>query len=110
MTRDAEGNSRIVTTRVPTNDNRFNPFIEPSDDLRRVQGILREIECGSPGMRLTVDTAAGMLKLSIPDPTRVQTGNAPPEFICGPQPGKAVLVEYAATKEKEGIVRGLEFQ
>jgi hypothetical protein len=95
---------------VPNDDNRFNPFIEPSDDLRRVHGTLREIECGSPAMRITVDTSGGSLKLTIPDPTRVQTGNAPSEFICGPQPGNTVVAEYAATKEKEGIVRRLEFQ
>ncbi len=71
FTHDADGNSQIVTTRVPIGDNRFNPFIEPSDDLRRVHGILREIECGSPGMRLTVETSGGSLKLTILDPTRV---------------------------------------
>jgi hypothetical protein len=97
---------------VPNDDTQFNPFIEPSDDLRRVLGTLREIECGSPAqtMRITVETSGGSLKLTIPDPARVRMANAPPEFLCGPQPGKAVLVEYAATKEKEGIVRGLEFQ
>jgi tetratricopeptide (TPR) repeat protein len=110
LTRDAAGNPQMVTTRVPKGDTQFNPFVEPSDDLRRVQGSLREIECGSPAMRITVDTAGGRLNLTIPDPTRVWTRNAPPEFICGPQPGNAVLVQYAATKEKEGIVRGLEFR
>jgi tetratricopeptide (TPR) repeat protein len=115
MTRDAAGNPQMVTTRVAKGDTEFNPFVEPSDDLRRVQGKLQEIECGGSGlhttaMRITVDTAGGRLSLTIPDPTRVKTGNAPPEFTCGPQPGIAVLVQYAATKEKEGIVRGLEFQ
>ncbi|SPE31880.1 conserved exported hypothetical protein [Candidatus Sulfopaludibacter sp. SbA3] len=110
LARDEAGNPRMVTTRVPNDAVGFNPFIEPDDDLRRVQGTLREIECGSPPMRFFVDTPAGRLALTIPDPTRVQMRNAPAEFVCGPQPGNAVIVEYAATKEKEGIVRGVEFK
>jgi hypothetical protein len=110
LARDAAGNLQMVTTRVPNDATGFNPFIEPADDLRRVQGTLREIECGAQTMRLSVDSAGGRLALTIPDPRRVQMRNAPEEFVCGPQPGNSVLVEYAATKEKEGIVRGLEFQ
>jgi tetratricopeptide (TPR) repeat protein len=110
LTRDAAGNPQMVTTRVPNDAVEFNPFIEPDDDLRRVQGTLREIECASPALRLSVDTAGGRLALTIPDPARVQMRNGPQEFVCGPQPGNAVLVEYAATKEKEGIVRGVEFR
>ena len=70
LERDDAGNSRLVTTRVPNDDTQFNPFIEPSDDLRRVLGTLREIECGSPAqtMRITVETSGGSLKLTIPDP------------------------------------------
>ncbi len=110
METDADGNAQMVTTRVPKDDTQFNPFVQPGDDLRRVKGTLRDIECGSPAMHITVDTADGTLKLTIPDPKRVQMQNAPPEFACGPQPGNAILVQFAAIKDKEGIVRGLEFQ
>ena len=109
MTRDDAGNSQMVTTRVPNADRHFNPFVEPTDDLRRVAGTLTEVECGLPAIRLTVDTPGGALKLTIPDPSRVQSVNAAAEFTCGPQPGNFVVVVYAATKDKEGIVRGLEF-
>jgi tetratricopeptide (TPR) repeat protein len=110
FTRDAAGNPQMVTTRVPNNAEVFNPFIEPADDLRRVRGTLLAIECGQPALRITLDTADGKLSLTIPDPARVQMRHAPEAFVCGPQPGNPVLVEYAALKDKEGIVRGVEFQ
>jgi tetratricopeptide (TPR) repeat protein len=106
---DRSGNAQMVTTRVLNDDNEFNPFVEPSDDLRRVAGILREIECGSPEMRITLDIEGSSLQLLIPDASRVKMGNAPPEFACGRQPAKEVIVEYAATKTT-GIVRGLTFK
>jgi len=111
LAHDESGNAQLVTTRVEKDDTEFNPFVEPSDDLRRVAGTLREIECGSPAMYITVDVSASIsLRLMIPDPTRVQMNNAPPEFICGRQAGNSVTVEYAATKDSEGIVRGLKFR
>jgi len=81
------GRQQMVTTRIPHNATNWNPFIEPGDDMRSVQGTLREIECGEKGMRILVDTAAGPLKLAIPDPSHVQMRNAPAEFTCGPQAG-----------------------
>jgi len=38
--------------------------------------------------------------------------NAPPEFVCGPQPdAPAVTVEYAASQSSvgDGLLRGMEF-
>ncbi|MDR3698351.1 MAG: hypothetical protein P4L56_01870 [Candidatus Sulfopaludibacter sp.] len=110
LARDAAGNPQMVTTRAPNNAEVFNPFIEPADDLRRVRGKLLEIACGQTALRITLDTPDGKLSLTIPDPTRVQMRHAPEAFVCGPQPGNPVLVEYAAMKDKEGIVRGVEFQ
>jgi hypothetical protein len=109
LARDGSGNPQLVTTRVANDDTEFNPFVESSDDLRRVVGTLREIECVSRAMYITLDVSGSSLKLAIPDPSRVQMGNAPPEFLCGQQPGNEVVVEYAATKT-EGIVRGLKFR
>ena len=110
LTRDAAGKPQMVTTRVPNNAVVFNPFIEPADDLRRVRGTLLEVACGQSELRITLDTPDGRLSLTIPDPTRVQMRHAPETFVCGPQPGNPVLVEYAAVKGKDGIVRGVEFQ
>jgi len=109
MSRDADGKARMVTTRVPNDATDFNPFVEPADDLRRVQGALREIDCRD-GMRLIVETSAARITLTIADPKRVQMRNAPPEFVCGPQPGNPVIVEYAATGQTQGILRGVEFR
>jgi len=111
---DAAGRPRMVTTRVPHNTQNFNPFIEPNDDIRRVQGTLSEIDCNGKMMRFFVNTPTGRLALAIPDPTHVQMRNAPPEFTCGPQHAAAVVVEYAVAKNKatssDGVVRGLEFR
>ena len=110
LSRDAAGNPKMVATRVPNDTVNFNPFIEPADDLRLVRGTLRAVECGATGLRITLDTGADPLSLLIPDPTRVQMRNAPETFVCGPQPANSVLVEYAARKNQEGVVRGIEFQ
>jgi len=113
FSRDANGRQQMVTTRIPHNASNWNPFIEPSDDMRSVQGTLREIECSEKGMRIFVDTTTGPLKLAIPDPSHVQMRNAPAEFTCGPQSGSPVTAEYAVVKASEngnGIVRGLEFR
>jgi tetratricopeptide (TPR) repeat protein len=113
FSRDTDGRQKMVTTRIPHNATNWNPFIEPGDDIRSVQGTLREIECVDKGMRILVDTEGGQLKLAIPDPSHVQMRNAPPEFTCGPQLGSAVTAEYAVARAPEngdGIVRGLEFR
>jgi hypothetical protein len=113
FSRDANGRPQLATTRIPHNTSNWNPFIEPGDDIRRVQGTLREIECGTKGVRILVDATSGPLTLAIPDPSHVQMRNAPPEFTCGAQPGSPVTAEYAVSKTPEngdGVVRGLEFR
>ena len=112
FTRDANGNSRLVTTRVPHDAPDWNPFIEPSDRVRRVEGKLREIDCSDGTTKIDVETAVGTLRVAIPDPLRVQMRNAPPEFTCGPQPRTAVTVVYAESGDAKipGVVRGIEFQ
>ncbi len=110
----ADGRPQLVTTRVPHQTPDFNPFIEPGDDIRRVQGAFRELVCAGTDARIVVDTAEGSLTLAIPDPLRVQMRNAPPELICGMQPAGAatVTVEYAVAQEAatRGIVRGMTFR
>jgi len=107
---DASGRPRMVAARVPRGRSAdWNPFVDPRDDVRRTDGALREIQCGEGPSRFVVETAAGRIALTIPDPTRVQMRNAPEEFTCGPQDGRKVSVVYAAG-ESGGVLRGIEFR
>jgi hypothetical protein len=112
FTRDANGNLHLVTTRVPHLQS-WNPFIEPDDRIRSVEGSLRAVECGRPAPRLVIATSGGTLTLTIADPLRVQMIHAPGELTCGPQPPTAVTVVYAQRERTsvngDGIVRGVEF-
>ncbi len=115
FTRDASGQTQMVTTRVPHGTQDFNPFIEPQDHIRRVEGKLREIHCvAGQATGVAVDTAAGALLLAIPDPMHVLMRNAPAEFVCGAQAPRTVELEYAASEIKAantaGVVRGMEFR
>jgi Tfp pilus assembly protein PilF len=105
--RDADGRVQLVTTRIPHQTADWNPFIEPGDDLRRVQGQLRAIDCGDV-TTIHVEAGGSMLALTIPDLHHVQMRNAPAEFTCGPQnPAASVVVDYAAAGS---IVRGMDFR
>lgn len=107
---DASGRPRMVTARLPRGRSDWNPFIDPRDDVRRAQGVLREIECGGGApLRFVVETADGRIALAVPDPARVQMKNAPEEFTCGPQEARSVSVVYAA-REGGGVLRGIEFR
>ena len=109
--RDGNGNSRLVTTRAPRDDPNWNPFIEPDDHIRRVEGKLRTVNCDGTSTSIVVENYAGWITLTIADPSRVQMRNAPAEFTCGPQPGNAVRVVYAVREGRNaaGVVRSMEF-
>ena len=109
--RDASGQAHMVTTRVP-HESDWNPFIEAGDDMRRVEGMVKEINCADKSTRFVVDAGGTLLRLRIEDPSRVRMRNAPPEFVCGPQEKNHVLVEYAVSKNKgtDGVVRGMDFR
>jgi tetratricopeptide (TPR) repeat protein len=104
--RDSSGAAHMVTTRKAHGAADWNPFVEPGDRMRRVEGALSDIDCSGPGTRISVQTATEKLTLSIPDPSRVRMVHAPPEFTCGPQ-SATVVVDYAT---QSGIVRGIEFK
>jgi tetratricopeptide (TPR) repeat protein len=107
---DANGQPRMAHARVPRSHSaEWNPFVEPRDDVRRSEGTLREIQCGEGPTRFVVETPAGRITLTIPDPKRVQMRNAPDDFTCGPQEGQRVSVVYAAG-EGGGVLRGIEFR
>jgi tetratricopeptide (TPR) repeat protein len=109
LTRDTNGQMKLVHTRTPHGSPDWNPFIEPDDQVRRAEGKLRAIECGAQTV-FEVETAGGTVRLAIPDPFHVQIRNAPSEFTCGPQPPSDVSVVYAASGPAGGILRGLEFR
>ena len=108
--RDASGHLQLVTTRMPHQQSDWNPFIEPGDDIHRVQGTLREIECGSV-TTIRVEAAGKLVALAIPDLQHVQMRHAPSEFVCGPQSATPVTVDYARSPNDatDGIVRGMGF-
>jgi hypothetical protein len=114
FTRDESGQPKMITTRTPHNLPNWNAFIEPGDEIHRVQGTLREINCDGAITLIMVRADGKLLKLTIPDPSRVQMRNAPAEFVCGRQRATPVTIEYAASKtagsKSDGVVRGMEFQ
>lgn len=114
LTLDAAGATRMETARVPHGTADWNPFILPEDQIRQASGNLREVDCGGAVMRFLLDTAAGPLALSIPDPSRMQVRNGTGEFTCGAQASTAVKVEYAVTRggegKADGVMRGIEFR
>ena len=109
--RDASGHLQLVTTRMPHQQSDWNPFIEPADEIHRVQGTLREIDCGQL-TTIRLETSGKLVTLAIPDLQHVQMRHAPAEFVCGPQaPAGPVMVDYAQTRDgtTAGIVRGMDF-
>ena len=108
FTRDSNGRVQLATARTPHQKGDWNPFIEPQDDIHRVQGALREIDCGKVAT-IRVEAAGKLIALVIPNLQQVQMRHAPPEFVCGPQtPPVPVIVDYARTQQG-GVVRGMDF-
>jgi hypothetical protein len=114
FTMGKNGRAELSTTRIPHATADFNPFIEPGDKIRHVEGALKEIECSGALTRFVVDTPEGRVTLAIPDPGHVQMRNAPSEFTCGPQHAVKVAVDYAISAAPEtkadGLVRGMQFK
>ena len=111
FSRDASGELQLVTTRVPHQQTDWNPFVEPGDDMRRIQGTLREIHCGAT-TTIRVEQAGKLLTLSIPDLKHVQMRHAPADFVCGPQAATPVTIDYAQSprgSSSDGVVRGMQF-
>ena len=113
FTRNPDGTSRLITTRIPHGTTGWNPFIEPSDNIRRADGALQAINCDDGHLHLQVATGEKLLTIVITDPQRVQMRNAPTEFTCGTQPPNRVTVIYAASQSfdetGDGVARGIEF-
>ena len=109
--KDADGQSRLVTTRVPHGTVDWNPFIEPTDRILQAEGQLREVRCADGKLTgLLLDTSHGHLALAVPNPSRVLVRNGSMEFTCGPQSPRPIEVQYAAAhgnSSDDGIVRGV---
>ena len=111
---DADGRSRLEQIRVPHGTSDWNPFIEPTDQIKQAEGQLREIVCAAGKLRgILVETPNGSVVLDIPDPRHVLMTNGPVEFTCGPQPLRLIKVQYAsayANASTGGVVRGIAFR
>ena len=109
--RDSSGHLQLATARVPHQTDEWNPFIEPGDDIQRLEGELREIDCGATTI-IRVEAAGKLVTLAIPDLQHVQMRHAPPEFTCGPQTPTPVTIEFARARNgnAEGVLRGMDFQ
>ena len=111
---DSQGHSQVVTTRVQHGATDWNPFIEPSDDMRRAVGKLAEVLCKAgklTGFRLRA--ADGPVIVEVPDPLHVLMRNSPSEFFCGRTQEKTVEADYAVVSEggrTRNILRGMTFQ
>lgn len=112
---DGPGILRRVPLRRALESEEVNPFIAPGDRIERREGTLTQVDCLEKEIRLTVSIGTGTLVLSIPDPGRVlvrKSGSGKFEFVCGPQEGRKVSVEYArgtnASSGITGILRGIE--
>ncbi len=109
--RDAAGRLQLVATRMPHQQSDWNPFIEPGDDMHRIQGKLREIQCGEL-TTIRVEAGGKTITLAIPDLQHVQLRHAPSDFVCGPQQEDTlVTIDYARQpgSSGDGVVRGMDF-
>jgi tetratricopeptide (TPR) repeat protein len=108
----ADGRQEMITTRVPQNTRDWNPFVEPGDDMRHIEGNLQQIQCESNRVTGIVVAGDGTLTLSILDPGHIQIKNGPSQVTCGPQTNTVVAVDYAISRKgnSPGIVRGIDFK
>lgn len=114
FSKDANGNVRMVTARKPHGANNWNPFIEPGDSIRSVEGQIRKVECVSgkiTGFR--VETASAAVEVALPDPARVLISGGDAQFVCGAEDGRKVVIQYAAFEKHaatDGVLRGMQFE
>lgn len=114
LSKDANGNMRVVTARKPHGAAGWNPFIEPGDDIHSVEGRIEKVECISGKITgLRIANGAEAVEVALPDPSRVQVGGGAAEFVCGAEDGRKVAIQYAAVAkgtDASGVLRGLQFK
>jgi tetratricopeptide (TPR) repeat protein len=112
FSRDANGNLQLTTARKPHGSDNWNPFIEPSDQIRTVTGEIRKVQCTAGRISgFQIAAGLGIVDVSLPDPAHVLITGGTPEFVCGAEDGRAVDIEYAASNSGvTGVLRGLKFR
>lgn len=111
--RDRDGRLQMVTSRKPHGATRWNPFIELGDSIQTASGPIHKVECkGGAVTGFEIDSAVGLVRVALTDPTHVLIEGGKAEFYCGASDGRRVTVQYAATKSTDGvagIMRGMYF-
>jgi tetratricopeptide (TPR) repeat protein len=114
VTHDVNGNLQMITTRKPHGTDDWNPFIEPGDDIRGIEGRIGKVECVSGKITgFTVVNASRAVEVRVDDPARVLITGGTAEFVCGTEDGRKVAIQYAAAGEHTtpaGLLRGMQFK
>ena len=111
---DANGNTRMMTARKPHGSDDWNPFVEPGDRMRSLQGQIRKVECNAgkiTGFR--VEGQSGSVEVAVTDPGHILIRGGNPEFVCGDGDGRQVVIDYAALDNRpgeDGVLRGMRFR
>jgi tetratricopeptide (TPR) repeat protein len=114
LSQDGNGKLQMITTRKPHGSNDWNPFIEPGDEIRYLEGQIRKVECVAgkiTGFR--VESAVTAVEVALPDPARVLIRGGTPEFTCGAEDGREVAIQYAVSENHgaaDGVLRGMQFK
>jgi len=97
---------------------RWNPAVavRPGEQVRRITGIARSVECSSEGNRLQLSVGPKLVAFDLPALDAVELPlqpKRPLSLACGPIPEAEIGVEYApprsAMETSLGIVRRLNY-
>jgi hypothetical protein len=114
LSEDENGKLQMITARKPHGSTDWNPFIEPADRIRNMDGRIRLVECASgkiTGFKIVNSSTAAEVELQ--DPARVLITGGAPEFVCGAEDGRNVAIQYAEGSPgaaTSGILRGMRFK
>jgi hypothetical protein len=97
---------------------RWNPAVavRPGEQVRRITGIARSVECSGEGNRLQLSVGSKLIAFDLPALDAVELPLQPKRALslaCGPMPQAEMGVEYApprsAMETSLGIVRRLNY-
>src|SRR5262249_30485176 len=94
---------------------RRNPFAKPGEELKRVEGIAKNIDCSGKFAKFQIQSGSHVLTFDMSEPNRIllkHEGAETYDFQCGPQKAFRVAVEYVPAAKpggSAGIMRQLEF-
>lgn len=114
LSRDANGNLQMITTRKPHGSTDWNPFVEPGDRIHHLEGQIQKVECVAgkiTGFRVGNNGEA--VEVTLADPSRVLISGGSAQFVCGAEDGRKVAIEYAASQgpaATDGVLRGMQFR